>query len=355
MQLDDIRRNVEEVVKHFLEESKKVQSLEELSKLRNSSIRSLKAFLAEIPKLAPEERALLGKMVNTAISQVQEEAEKVSSWLQEKVFDIKDKELELDITTPWLKGGLESYSLPLEQGALHPITREIRRMIEIFTQMGFDVYLGKELDIDKYVFDYLNIPPDHPAREAWDTFYTEEGYIPTTHTSNMQIRVIRDQMKKYNEVYAIVVGKTFRNEELDARHSHTFYQMEGVVVTEDASLGQLLYTLKTFLSYYFRKELRYKVLPAHFPFVEPGLEFAVECVFCEHETTCSVCGGKKWLEIVGAGMIHPQVLKNAGVDPKKYKGFAWGFGIDRLVMSKHKIDDIRDLYQNNINMLTPVR
>ena len=350
LEFNELKLEVDKVLADAYLKLKEARDLEEFARVRNKAVNKLKAFFSYIPKLPNEQKPKLGQLINTKLEEFQATVKELEKQLQSRLFEEVDKQFAVDITAPWKKGGVGNNRVLHRVGVLHPLTRQIQRMVNIFRNLGFSIYTGKELDIDRYVFDYLNIPPHHPARESWDTFYTEEGYIPTTHTSNMQIRIIKDQMKKQGMVKAIVVGRTFRNEELDARHSHTFYQMEGVVVHKNASLGELLWVLKAFLSEYFDKELRFRILPAYFPFVEPGLEFAVECVFCDGKG-CSTCSHKGWLEIVGAGMIHPVVLKNAGVDPAEARGYAWGFGIDRLVMLNQNVNDIRYIYKNDLNML----
>ncbi len=327
---------------------------EGLAKFRNEALSNLKAYFRYIPSLPEGQRKDFGIFLNQTIAKVEKVFLDYERSFSKKRFEELDKKRAVDVTAVWHNGQIDQYKVPFGFGAAHPLWEEIQFMIEIFRDFGFDIYWGKELDNEVFVFDALNIPKDHPAREGWDTFYTKEGFVPTTHTSNMQVRVLADQFKAYsNHARAIVVGRTFRNEELDARHSHTFYQLEGVVVHEKASLAELLSLLVKFLEVYFAQEIRYKVVPAHFPFVEPGLEFSIQCVFCGGNG-CSVCG-KGWLEILGAGMIHPKVLESAGIDPDRYSGYAWGLGIDRLVMLKHNIDDIRTLYQNNLFMLKPVK
>ncbi len=228
--------------------------------------------------------------------------------------------------------------LPTEQGTQHPLTKELEEVVDIFTRMGFDAIESRQIDDDHHMFGALNFPEDHPARDGYDTFHTEEGFIPPAHTSTMQHRILKEGKAKLEaggSIAAISYGRVFRNEDVDATHEHTFYQCEGVFVSKDATLGQMLGTLRSFFETYYGQTLRVKTQPAYFPFVEPGLEFAIE--------KPATIGGKpgEWLEMLGCGMIHPNVLKEAGIDPTEYQGFAWGGGVERLVMLKYGIEDLR--------------
>ncbi|MDP2873904.1 MAG: phenylalanine--tRNA ligase subunit alpha, partial [bacterium] len=191
------------------------------------------------------------------------------------------------------------------------------------------------------------IPPQHPARDLWDTFWTEEGYIPITHTSSMQNRVMK--MRK-PPIRAIIPGRCFRREATDARHEHTFYQIEGIYVDKGITLTDLIGTLKTFMEAFYGHEVKYRIHPTYFPFVEPGLEFLIQCVICQGKG-CATCGQSGWLELVPCGPIHPKVLTMAGLDPEKYSGFAWGMGLDRLVMIKYGIEDIRHFHSGDLRFL----
>ncbi|MEA3357754.1 MAG: phenylalanine--tRNA ligase subunit alpha, partial [Patescibacteria group bacterium] len=203
------------------------------------------------------------------------------------------------------------------------------------------------LDTDRNVFEALNIPPGHPARDLWDTFWTEDGLIPTTHTSSMQNRILSQKQIPIREV---IVGRCFRNEATDASHEHTFYQIEGMCVGKGITLADLIGTLTTFFNAFYGKDVKYRIQPSYFPFVEPGLEFMIECMVCGQKG-CSFCSYSKWIELVPCGMIHPKVLMDGGVDPEVYSGFAWGLGYDRLVMLGSKIDDIRHFHSGDIKFL----
>ncbi|MBL8159374.1 phenylalanine--tRNA ligase subunit alpha [Candidatus Saccharibacteria bacterium] len=238
--------------------------------------------------------------------------------------------------------------LPTTQGSAHPLMSELERVIDIFTRMGFAAVESRQLDNDYNMFTALNFPEGHPARDGYDTFRTEEGLIPPAHTSTMQNRILRAGragLEQGTAIASISYGRVFRNEDVDATHEHTFYQVEGVYVARDASLAQMLAVLRSFFETYYGQTLKIKTQPAYFPFVEPGLEFAIE--------KPAALGGKpgEWLEMLGCGMIHPNVLKEAGIDPAKYRGFAWGGGLDRLVMLAHGIEDVRHFESAKLNFL----
>jgi phenylalanyl-tRNA synthetase alpha chain len=220
---------------------------------------------------------------------------------------------------------------------------ELERVLDIFYRMGFTAVESREIDDDYHMFTSLNFPEGHPARDDYDTFVTTEGLIAPAHTSTMQNRVLqaqKDNLEAGNPIAAVIPGRVFRNEDLDARHEHTFYQLEGVYVDKGVHAGNLIATLKTFLQEYYGKELEVKTQPFYFPFTEPSFEFAISCPFCDKKG-CNICSQTGWIELLGCGMIHPAVLHEAGIDPEKYTGFAWGCGIERLVMMKYGIEDVR--------------
>lgn len=301
-------------------------------------------------KLLPvgEKRAKFGKEVN----QLKQELEKLVRESQVKNIEITpiDVTAPFDINEPYeLRQGL----LPAAQGSIHPLMREVSKILEIFARMGFTAVESREIDDDYHMFTSLNFPPDHPARGDYDTFMTDEDLIAPAHTSTMQNRVLKSHKKSLEAgdgIRVVIPGRVFRNEDLDARHEHTFYQLEGVYVDENIHAGHLISTLKTFLEAYYEKELEVKTQPFYFPFTEPSFEFALSCPFCD-KAGCHICSQTGWIELLGCGMIHPNVLKEAGIDPNKYTGFAWGGGIDRLVMMKYGIEDVRHFHSGNLKFL----
>lgn len=307
--------------------------------LKAPEIRELYGVIGSLPA---EERGAFGKQVNEVKLAV------------EAAIEARENELEsadvvaIDVTAPWDVNSAQPALLPTEQGTQHPLTTELENVVDIFTRMGFEAVESRQIDDDHHMFGALNFPEDHPARDGYDTFRTEEGFIPPAHTSTMQHRILKDGKAKLEaggQIAAISYGRVFRNEDVDATHEHTFYQCEGVFVSEDATLGQMLGTLRSFFETYYGQELRVKTQPAYFPFVEPGLEFAIE--------KPAAIGGKpgEWLEMLGCGMIHPNVLKDAGIDPTKYRGFAWGGGVERLVMLKYGIEDLRHFESGKLAFL----
>ncbi len=249
--------------------------------------------------------------------------------------------------------------LPSEQGTMHPLMNELATILDIFYRMGFTAVESREIDDDFHMFEALNFPENHPARDDYDTFMTEQtdsggrSFIAPAHTSTMQNRVLRqykEQLEQGTPIAAVIPGRAFRNEDLDARHEHTFYQVEGVYVAKAVTVGNLIATLKTFLQSYFGKTLEVKTQPYYFPFTEPSFEFALSCPFCD-KVGCSVCSFSGWIELLGCGLIHPNVLTQAGIDPRIYTGFAWGFGLDRLVMMKYGIEDVRHFEAAKLDFL----
>lgn len=302
----------------------------------------IKQLYAVIPTLDPQERGAYGKAVN-------ELKVALEAAVKFREAEMEDQTVQaLDVTAPWDINANEPKLLPTEQGTQHPLTTELERVIDIFTRMGFEAIESRQIDDDYHMFGALNFPENHPARDGYDTFRTEEGFIPPAHTSTMQNRILKDGkawLEAGGQIAAVSYGRVFRNEDVDATHEHTFYQCEGVFVSSDATLGQMLGTLRSFFEEYYSQKLKIKTQPGYFPFVEPGLEFLIE--------KPAALGGKagEWLEMLGCGMIHPNVLRAADIDPEKYRGFAWGGGIDRLIMLKYGIEDVRHLESAKLQFL----
>ncbi len=329
--------SVESILGQLLAKLDKLENPREI--LRDPSLNKLYAELKSAP---PEQKASLGKAINDLKSQLETKvAEKEAAQLEGSIKPI-------DVTAPWDVNAGPVELLPTEQGTQHPLTKELEAVIDIFTRMGFEAIESRQVDDDYHMFTSLNFPPGHPARDGYDTFRTEEGFIPPAHTSTMQNRILRDNKAKLEsggQIASISYGRVFRNEDVDATHEHTFYQVEGVFVSSDATLSQMLGTLRSFFETYYGQKLKIKTQPAYFPFVEPGLEFAIE--------KPASLGGKagEWLEMLGCGMIHPNVLKEAGIDSEKYRGFAWGGGVERLVMLKYGIEDLRHFESGKLAFL----
>lgn len=322
--------------------------LENKSDILKSS--EIKDLFAGLPQLDPAERASYGQAVNGLVQ-----------LLRDKVAAEAEVQIELppiDVTAPMDINAEIPDLLSSTQGTTHPLTQEIDRVIDIFSRMGFVAEESREIDDQYHMFETLNFPKGHPARDDYDTFMTVETdsdgdpFIAPAHTSTMQNRVLKKYSKNLaagEPIAAIVPDRVFRNEDLDARHEHTFYQLEGVYVDRGVHAGMLVASLQKFLEEYYGKSLQVRVNPFYFPFTEPSFEFALSCPFCENG--CSVCSQSKWIELLGCGMIHPNVLKAADIDPYIYTGYAFGCGIDRLAMMKHSIEDIRHFQSGKLDFL----
>lgn len=302
----------------------------------------LKALAGELQSLPVEQRADAGRALNELKQALQAAIDARQAELLDQAV------VPIDVTAPWDLNSQRPELLPTETGTQHPITVELERVIDIFTRMGFDAHESRQLDDDWNMFGALNFPEGHPARDGYDTFRTEEGFIPPAHTSTMQNRVLRagkTTLEAGGNIASISYGRVFRNEDVDATHEHTFYQVEGVFVSRDASLAQMLGTLRAFFEEYYGQKLAIRTQPGYFPFVEPGLEFMIE-------KPASI-GGKpgEWLEMLGCGMIHPNVLTAAGIDPTEYRGFAWGGGVERMIMLKYGIEDLRHFESGKLAFL----
>ena len=328
--------------------NKKITKLEDKRKiLRDPAFTALYELLKSQP--AGAARAAFGAEVN----QLKQELERLSVQASSSIHASLNP---IDVTAPF-----DINSPPLERQALvravqssrHPLTRELEQILNIFARMGFSAVESRELDDDYHMFTSLNFPVGHPARDEYDTFVTEEGLIAPAHTSTMQNRVLKvgkEALEAGEGIRVVIPGRVFRNEDLDARHEHTFYQLEGVYVDERITAGNLIATLKTFLEEYYNQELEVRTQPFYFPFTEPSFEFALSCPFCSKQG-CNICSYTGWIELLGCGMIHPNVLSEAGIDAKKYTGFAWGMGIERLVMMKYDIEDVRHFESGNLKFL----
>lgn len=327
MKLEEIIQEIKTVREVLLAELSGASNPEAI--LKNSRIKKLYEV---IPQLAPEDRAEIGQALNRFRNELRE-------LINQKIASQEAAEVEaLDITAPWGDNEMAPKLLSAEFGSIHPLTREIEAVNDIWRSMGFKAIESRQIDNDFNMFEALNFPEGHPARDSYDTFRTEEGLIPPAHTSTMQNRILKAgkaELEAGGQIAVVSYGRVFRNEDLDATHEHTFHQYEGVFVSKNATVAQMMATLKEFFEAYYQDKLEVRTQPGYFPFVEPGLEFLIE-------KPASI-GGKKgdWLEMLGCGMIHPEVLKMAGIDPKEYRGFAWGGGFERLVMLKYGIGDIR--------------
>ena len=254
--------------------------------------------------------------------------------------------LNLRLESEWLDLTLPAPGI--RPGSLHPVTQIQREIEDLFTSLGFTVVDGPEVETEHYNFDALNIPPSHPARDMQDTFWLTDGNLLRTHTSPMQVRA----MEKFGAPLRVIApGRVFRNEEVDASHEHTFYQLEGMMIDREVSVAHLIYFMKTLLSHVFRRDVTVRLRPGYFPFVEPGFELDGQCMICGG-SGCPVCKQSGWLELLPCGLVHPNVLRSGGIDPDQWNGFAFGLGLTRLAMMRYKIDNIRLLLGGDLRFLT---
>ena len=315
--------------------------MEELEKLK-LELKKLNNEYSKIKDVALEKRAEFGRELNTKKNEILVKIKQAEEALLDT--DVEP----IDITAPCAPNEKLPELYPVYQGSKHPLMTELDRVVDIYQSMGFDVVESRQLDDEYHMFDSLNFAKEHPARDGYDTFKTEEGLIPPAHTSTMQNRVLKmykDRLKEGKEIAVVVPGRVYRNEDVDATHEHTFYQCEGVYVSKTCTMGDMLGILREFFEKYYEQKLNIRTQPGYFPFTEPSLEFMIE--------KPKALGGKKgdFLEMLGCGMIHPNVLKMAGIDPSEYHGFAWGGGIDRLVMLRYGLKDVRYFESGNLNFL----
>ena len=324
-------------------------SLGDLDKIRVEFLGkkgSITALLKGMKDLTNEERKSFGAEVNKLKGYAAQR-------IEERVAELKQKEIEaeiaampqFDITTP----------APLERGSYHPITLVQRQCESIFESMGFTVEDYPEVVTDYECFESVNIPKHHPARDMQDTYYLENGQLLKSQTSAAQNAILRKYGKRMMEngvpIKAIFPGRCFRNEATDASHENTFFQMEGMMVDKDISISNLIFFMKTMLSEVFQRDVKVRLRPGFFPFVEPGFELDINCEICGG-SGCSSCKHSGWLELCPCGMIHPNVLREGGIDPDEYTGFAFGLGLTRLAMMKYKVKDIRDLNSGSLKALS---
>ncbi len=295
-------------------------------------------FSKEMGKLAPEERARIGKLLNAARQALETALETRQKQFAEAALRARLDSEWLDITLP---------APGPRRGHLHPITRIQRELEGLFASLGFAVLDGPEVETEYHNFDALNIPPDHPARDMQDTFWLDGGNLLRTHTSPVQVRGME---RLGPPLRMIAPGRVFRNESVDASHEHTFYQLEGMMVDREVSVAHLLYFMKTLLAAIFGREVTVRLRPGYFPFVEPGFELDIQCLICGG-VGCPVCKQSGWVELLPCGLVNPKVLRMSGIDPEEWNGFAFGLGLTRLAMMRYGIDDIRHLQGGDLRFL----
>ena len=338
------------MVKEKLEEirQKAIASIEEANDADSLNDIRVKVFgkkgeFTQVQKgmkdVAPEDRPKVGAMINEARAAIEEKMTEAREKMQQKALEERLKRETIDVTLPAKKNKI---------GHRHPNTIALEEVEKIFIGMGFDVVEGPEIEKDYYNFEALNIPANHPAKDEQDTFYINKDILLRTQTSPVQVR----QMEaKKPSIRMIAPGRVFRADEVDATHSPSFHQIEGMVIDKGITFSDLKGTLEMFVHKLFGEDTRVKFRPHHFPFTEPSAEMDVSCFKCGGKG-CRFCKGEGWIEILGCGMVHPKVLRMSGIDPDVYSGFAFGVGLERIALLKYEIDDMRLLYENDIRFLS---
>ena len=337
---------MQEKIKQIKENSiKEIENSNDLKTLNDLRIKylgkkgELTLLLRGMGELSQEERPKIGSLVNTAKQEIEKEINTKDEKLKQEELQRKLKEEKIDITLP---------SKKIKRGSKHPLNRIIEEVEDLFVSMGYDVVEGPELETDEYCFERLNLPKGHPARDMQDSFYITSEYLLRTQTSAVQARAMMANKEK-EPLRIICPGKTYRRDD-DATHSHQFSQVEGLVIDKNISLADLKGTLEVFVRKLLGENLSLRFRPSYFPFTEPSYEVDVSCFKCGGKG-CNLCKQTGWIEVLGSGIVHPNVLKMNGYDPEKYSGFAFGTGLDRLAMFKYGITDIRLLYQNDVRFL----
>ena len=333
-QIKQIRIDAEEAIKSATSE----QEIEALRIRFLGKKGELTAILKQMGGVSPEERPVIGQLANEVRSYIENEIATISAQLKSLAASKKLENETIDVTMP---------GNAVTLGQKHPLNIVLDEIKEIFLGMGFDVVDGPEVELDYYNFEALNIPKDHPARDTQDTFYITENILLRTQTSPVQVRVMEKQKPP---IRIISPGRVYRSDAVDATHSPVFHQIEGLVVDKGITMGDLKGTLEDFAKRLYGEDSVFRFRPHHFPFTEPSAEMDTMCFNCGGKG-CRLCKGEGWIEILGCGMVHPKVLANCGIDPEEYSGFAFGMGLERIVMRRFGIDDMRLLFENDIRFL----
>ncbi|NLX77471.1 MAG: phenylalanine--tRNA ligase subunit alpha [Clostridiaceae bacterium] len=336
-----MREQIEAIAREAMEKLENVQdmkSLEEIRVLFLGKKGKLTGILKGMGALSAEERPVIGQLVNEVRKQLEDSITTNKNRLLQKEREERIAKETIDVTMP---GTL------LSRGRKHPLTQVLDEIKEVFIGMGYEIAEGPEVELDYYNFEALNIPKNHPSRDTQDSFYINENVVLRTQTSPVQIRVME---AKKPPIKIICPGRVYRSDQVDATHSPIFHQVEGLVVDKGVTMGDLIGTLQVFAKSLFGENTIIRLRPHHFPFTEPSAEVDVSCWACGGKG-CRVCKNEGWIEILGAGMVHPKVLEVCGIDPKIYSGFAFGLGVERTAMGRFNIDDMRLLYENDMRFL----
>jgi phenylalanyl-tRNA synthetase alpha chain len=338
---DSIKEKLEGIVSKALSSLETVSTPDALNEIRVNVLGKkgeLKELMKSMKDVAPEDRPKVGQLVNEARDQITEKLEAAKQKIEMQQMELKMAAETIDVTLPAKKNVI---------GHRHPNTIALEELERIFVGMGYEVIEGPEVEWDEYNFTKLNIPPNHPAKDEQDTFYINKDIVLRTQTSPVQAR----RMEEGNlPIRMISPGRVFRSDEVDATHSPSFHQVEGLVIDKNITFADLKGTLEMFAKQIFGEETKTKFRPHHFPFTEPSAELDVSCFKCGGKG-CRFCKGEGWIEILGCGMVHPHVLEMCGIDPEEYNGFAFGVGLERIALLKYEIDDMRLLYENDERFL----
>ena len=336
-----MKEQLERIKSEALAKIEASDALEKLNDIRVAYLGKkgeLTSVLKSMKDVAPEDRPKVGQMVNEAREQIEAKLEETKNLLAKKAREEQLKREVIDVTLPAKKANT---------GHKHPNTIALEEVERIFVGMGYEVVEGPEVEYDMYNFEKLNIPKGHPARDEQDTFYINDSILLRSHTSPVQARVMEKQKPP---IRMIAPGRVFRSDEVDATHSPSFHQIEGLVIDKHITFADLKGTLAEFAKELFGEDTKVKFRPHHFPFTEPSAEVDVSCFKCGGKG-CRFCKGSGWIEILGCGMVHPHVLEMCGIDPEEYTGFAFGVGLERIALLKYEIDDMRLLYENDVRFL----
>ena len=342
-----MKERLEELQKEAIgkiEEANDLKSLQEIRVAYLGKKGPITEVLRGMGKLSAEERPVIGQMANDVRASITEKLEAKELGLEQAEVERKLAEESIDVTLP---------GRPVSLGGRHPLSAVVEDVEDIFIGMGFSVAEGPEVETDYYNFEALNLPKDHPARDMQDSFYITNELLLRTHTSPVQARTM-EKFEGKGPVKIICPGRVFRRDDDDATHSHQFMQMEGLYIDENVRMSDLKGVLEIFAQKFFGPDQKVRLRPSFFPFTEPSVEVDISCVMCGGKG-CRVCKQSGWIEVLGAGMVHPRVLEMGGFDPKKYSGFAFGMGVERLAMLKYGIDDIRHFYTNDLRFLKQFR
>ena len=331
-------KSLEKEADKRIKEAQNLRDLDSIFKQYLGKKGELSGVLRSLSKMPKTKRKKVGEKSNKIRDSLKLRFDKKAQNIKKRIIEAKERSEWIDVTIPGEKPAF---------GHLHPLTQAQRKIQEIFQSMGFSIAEGPQIETEWYNFDALNIPKNHPARDLWDTFYLESGNLLRTHTSPVQVRYIE---KNNPPLRIIAPGRIFRHEATDAGHEINFYHVEGLMIDKNISVANFKAIIEEFLKRFFERNVEIRLRPSYFPFVEPGFEIDCSCSICAGRG-CSACGDSGWLEMMGAGMVHPNVLKNSGLNPKNWQGFAFGMGLERFAMIKYRINHIRYFYSGDLRFL----